>query len=178
VDELAAGEGRALLVAADVSRGEDARGVAEEAARAFGGVDVLVNNAGIQTYGTVEEMPEEEWDRTIAVNLKSVYLVSKYVVPELRRRGGPDLILVDSPAFGAGADAGVIAGWVDGVVVVVDVSRATDRALDEVLRRLEAGPAAVLGLVINRDRSVRSGSYEYYRSAGGAAAPEGERVAR
>jgi NAD(P)-dependent dehydrogenase (short-subunit alcohol dehydrogenase family) len=96
VDELASGEGRALLVAADVSRGEDARRIAEEAARAFGGVDVLVNNAGIQTYGTVEEMPEEAWDRTIGVNLKSVYLISKYVVPELRRRGGGAIVNVAS----------------------------------------------------------------------------------
>src|SRR5204863_503820 len=61
-----------------------------------GGGDVLVNNAGIQNYGTVEEMPEEAWDRTIAVNLKSVYLVSKYVVPELRRRGGGAIVNVAS----------------------------------------------------------------------------------
>ena len=95
-DELAAGDDRAIAVVADVARREDARRIAEEAVRAFGGVDVVVNNAGIQTYGTVEEMAEEEWDRTLAINLKSVFLVSKYLVPELRKRGGGAIVNVAS----------------------------------------------------------------------------------
>lgn len=95
-DELAAGEGRAIAVVADVAKGEDARRIAEEVVQAFGGVDVVVNNAGIQTYGTVEEMAEEEWDRTLAINLKSVFLVSKYLVPELRQRGGGAIVNVAS----------------------------------------------------------------------------------
>lgn len=88
--------GRAFFVRADVSRAADARGIAEEAVREFGGVDALVNNAGIQTYGTVESMSEEEWDRTIDINLKSVFLVSKYIVPELRKRGGGAIVNVTS----------------------------------------------------------------------------------
>ncbi len=96
VDELAAQGRRALMVEADVSKHDHAHRIAEETVRAFGGIDVLVNNAGIQTYGTVETMSEEEWDRTIDVNLKSVFLVSKYVVPELRKRGGGAIVNIAS----------------------------------------------------------------------------------
>src|SRR3712207_2462040 len=81
VEELG-GRERALLVRADVAIDADARRIAAESARVFGGVDVLVNNAGIQTYGTVETMSEADWDRTLNTNLKSVFLVSKYIIPE------------------------------------------------------------------------------------------------
>ena len=80
--------GRAIAVQADVSRAADAERIAAEAVRAFGGIDVLVNNAGIQTYGSVVDTEEEVWDRTLNVNLKSVYLVSKYCLPEIAKRGG------------------------------------------------------------------------------------------
>lgn len=90
------GRERALPVVADVSLATDAQRIATETVGAFGGVDVLVNNAGIQTYGTVESMPEEEWDRTLNINLKSVFLVSKYIVPEIRKRGGGAIVNVAS----------------------------------------------------------------------------------
>ena len=81
---------------ADVSRGADARHIADEAVRAFGGVDVLVNNAAIQTYGTVETMAETAWERTIEVNLKSVFLVAKDCVPPIRKRGGGAIVNIAS----------------------------------------------------------------------------------
>lgn len=62
-----------------------------ETVAAFGGVDVLFNNVGIQprdSYRNAEETPEELWDRIIDVNLKSHFLMAKYAIPELRRRGG------------------------------------------------------------------------------------------
>ncbi|MEN9938676.1 MAG: hypothetical protein RLZZ387_5255 [Chloroflexota bacterium] len=95
-EELRAAGGQALAVRADVSRSDDARRLVDAAVERFGGVDLLVNNAGIQTYGTVETMPEEEWDRTLGVNLKSVFLVSKYAVPEIRRRGGGAIVNIAS----------------------------------------------------------------------------------
>lgn len=96
VDQISGDAGRAILVDADVATSTGARRIAEDAVRAFGGVDILVNNAGIQTYGTVESMPEEEWDRTININLKSVFLVSKYIVPEIRKRGGGAIVNISS----------------------------------------------------------------------------------
>jgi NAD(P)-dependent dehydrogenase (short-subunit alcohol dehydrogenase family) len=93
---IRAAGGRALAVAGDVSIAADAQRAVAEAVVAFGGLDLLVNNAGIQTYGTVETMPEEEWDRTLAINLKSVFLLSKYAVPEIRRRGGGAIVNIAS----------------------------------------------------------------------------------
>lgn len=95
-DELAGEDGRTIFVGVDVASTDDARRITREAVAAFGGVDALVNNTGIQTYGTVEEMAEEEWDRTLAVNLKGVFLVSKWIVPEIRRRGGGAIVNVAS----------------------------------------------------------------------------------
>jgi NAD(P)-dependent dehydrogenase (short-subunit alcohol dehydrogenase family) len=88
--------GRALALAADVSQEADAARIAAETAATFGGIDVLVNNAGIQTYGTVETTSLELWNRTLAVNLTGVYLVSRFVVPELRRRGGGAIVNIAS----------------------------------------------------------------------------------
>jgi NAD(P)-dependent dehydrogenase (short-subunit alcohol dehydrogenase family) len=74
-----------LAVAADVSRGEDARRLVDEAVGRFGGIDVLVNNAGLLgPRVAIEEYPEEEWRRVIDANLTGPYLVSKAAIPHLR----------------------------------------------------------------------------------------------
>ncbi len=88
VEAIQRQKGKALLVAGDVSKAADARRIAEETVRAFGRLDILHNNAAIQTYGTVSSTPEEEWDRTLSINLKSVYLCSKYCIPEIEKAGG------------------------------------------------------------------------------------------
>lgn len=88
--------GRVVGIRADVSRGDDARRIADETVAAFGGIDVLVNNAAIELYGTVVEMPEDEWDTVIGVNLRSVYLVSRHVIPRLIARGGGSIVNVAS----------------------------------------------------------------------------------
>ncbi|MCG8351042.1 MAG: SDR family oxidoreductase, partial [Chloroflexales bacterium] len=62
----------------------------------FGGLDILVNNAGIQSYGTVETARPELWNETLSVNLTGVYLMSRFAVPEMRRRGGGAIINVAS----------------------------------------------------------------------------------
>src|SRR5215510_15676368 len=62
--------GRAIFVRCDVSRSADVQRLVAETVDAFGGVDVLHNNAGVVKYGTVVDMPEEEWDRVLDINLK------------------------------------------------------------------------------------------------------------
>lgn len=91
--------GRALFVQADVSKGADCRRSVEETVAAFGGVDVVVNNAGIQpvsSYLNAEQTPEDVWDRILGVNLKAHYLMTKYSVPEMRKRGGGAIINIAS----------------------------------------------------------------------------------
>lgn len=80
--------GQGIYTQGDVSLAADARRMVEETVKTFGRIDILVNNAGIVLPGRVDNMAEDDWDRTIAVNLKGVYLVSKYTIPEMRKIGG------------------------------------------------------------------------------------------
>ena len=73
--------GEAISVRADVSRSADVREMVKATVDRFGRVDVLVNNAGVMVSKSLLETTEEEWDRTIDVNLKGAYLCSKEVVP-------------------------------------------------------------------------------------------------
>lgn len=75
-----------------------------------------------------------------------------------------DLVLVDCPPLSIGADASVISGWVDGVIVVVDLGGSTDKTVRDAVRQLEAVDANLLGLVLNRDKGAEPSSYDYYLS--------------
>src|SRR5690349_4693019 len=86
--EINAAGGKAIALKADVSKIADAQTIAEKTVEAFGGINYLCNNAGIQTYGTVVDTDEETWDRTLNINLKGVYLVSKFCIPAIASRGG------------------------------------------------------------------------------------------
>ncbi len=94
------GEGcTAQYAIADVSSHADAKRAIEQAVSAFGGVDVLVNNAGIQPMGSYVKLDaetEEGWDRIIGVNLKACFLMSKYAIPSMRERGGGAIINIAS----------------------------------------------------------------------------------
>jgi len=83
-------------VQADVSKSEQARRLVDEAVSSFGRVDILVNNAGIVLGGKVDTISEEDWDKTMAVNLRGVYLPSKYVVPLMKAQGGGAIVNVSS----------------------------------------------------------------------------------
>jgi len=76
-----------VSVATEVAQAVDA------AVRKFGGIDILVSNAGIQLYGDAVTTTEEEWDRLMRINLKGCFLVSKFVVPHLLKRGGAIVIV-------------------------------------------------------------------------------------
>jgi len=80
--------GQGTYIQGDVSMAADAKRMVEETAKAFGQLNILVNNAGIVLPGRVDNMSEEDWDRTMAVNLKGVFLVSKYAIAEMRKIGG------------------------------------------------------------------------------------------
>lgn len=84
-----------LLVVADLARMGECSRVVAETVEAFGGVDVLFNNVGVQSpdsYKNVEDTPEEMWDLILDVNLKSYYMMSKFAIPEMRKRGGGAII--------------------------------------------------------------------------------------
>ncbi len=62
----------------------------------FGAIDIVVSNAGIQRYGSVTTTTEEEWDEVLSVNLKSAFLVSRYCIPEMLKRGGGAIVMTGS----------------------------------------------------------------------------------
>jgi len=84
--------GRAIFVRCDVGRAADCRRAVEETVGELGGLDILVNNAGIIRRATVMETSEEAWDRVMAVNVKSVFLLSKYAIPVMVRACGGVII--------------------------------------------------------------------------------------
>jgi NAD(P)-dependent dehydrogenase (short-subunit alcohol dehydrogenase family) len=90
--EISAGGGRAIFVQADVTRATDCRRVVERTLEKFGGVDVLFNNAGIIRRASLVEISEDEWDRVMAVNVKSVFLMCRDVIPIMAKAGGGSII--------------------------------------------------------------------------------------
>jgi len=83
-------------VVADVTSEDDVRRAADEAARAFGGLDICVACAGVAGRGTVADTPLEEWERVFAVNVRGVYLTAKAAIPHLRDAGGGAIVVVAS----------------------------------------------------------------------------------
>jgi capsular exopolysaccharide synthesis family protein len=76
-----------------------------------------------------------------------------------------NIVIVDCPPLGIGADASVIATWVEAVLLLVDLGSVTDNAVRDALRQLETVRAPVLGLLLNRDPGVETASYYYYEAA-------------
>ncbi len=88
--EISEAGGAAIGIAADVSEAESIAAAFDVAEARFGGVDIVMNNAGIvhPDDGDVAETPDAAWDRTIDINVKGVFLGCKFGVPALKRRGG------------------------------------------------------------------------------------------
>ncbi len=96
VSEIKAAGGEAIAVACDVSRAADAQNAIRKTIEAFGRLDVLVNNAGVLHVSTIEEIPEEDWDRLIDANLKGPFLMCRAALPEFRKAGGGAIVNVGS----------------------------------------------------------------------------------
>ena len=90
--EISAGGGRAIFERADVTRAADCKRVVEHTVKEFGSIHVLFNNAGIIRRASVIEISEEDWDRVMAVNVKSVFLMCREVIPIMAKGGGGSII--------------------------------------------------------------------------------------
>jgi NAD(P)-dependent dehydrogenase (short-subunit alcohol dehydrogenase family) len=82
-------------VIADVTRAAECKSVADQAA-ALGPITGLLNTAGIELHGSVIDMPEDDWDRVFAVNLKAIFLLSKHVIPHMIANGGGSVVNMSS----------------------------------------------------------------------------------
>ena len=90
--------GRALSGHMDVTRSADIEAGVQRTLSELGGIDVVVNNAGITIVGAAHDLEEDDWDRELAINLKSVYLVSKAAWPHLQANGGGSIVSTASIA--------------------------------------------------------------------------------
>lgn len=97
---------RAVSVQADVSKVDDVRRMVEIVGSSLGAVTILVNNAGIARPQTLEEITEADWDEVLAVNLKSVFLVTQAVLPGMRTAGWGRIINISSAAVQVGGIIG------------------------------------------------------------------------
>ncbi len=83
LEAIKAEGGVAAVFAADVTRADDCRGMVDEAVRLWGRLDILDNNVGIGGAGSVVQVAEDEWDRVMTVNVKSMMLASKFAIPAM-----------------------------------------------------------------------------------------------
>ena len=120
----------ALAFAADVARAVDCRAMVGEALARWGGLDILHNNVGVESRLDLMETTEEEWDRVMAIDLKTMLLTTQAAVPAMEQRGGGAITCISSIAGMVGhgrtayaaAKAGVI-GFVTSVAVQLGPKR-------------------------------------------------------
>ncbi|WP_029114766.1 SDR family NAD(P)-dependent oxidoreductase [Mycobacterium sp. URHB0044] len=110
-DGINAAGGRALPVACDVTSEESVNAAVETAVAEFGGIDILVANAGVLWLGPIESTPLKRWQLCLDVNLTGVFLVTKAVIPHVRARGRGSLMAVTTTGV-AMVDHGANAYWV------------------------------------------------------------------
>jgi len=84
--------GRAIFLRCDVSQAADCQRAVGQTVEKLGGLDILFNNAGVIRRATVLDTTEAEWDRVMAVNVKSIFLLSRYAIPVMAQAGGGAII--------------------------------------------------------------------------------------
>lgn len=130
--EIAAARRRTIFEPADVTQGADARRLVERAHREFGALHVLVNSAGIIRRATIIEMEESEWDRVLAVNVKSVFLLSRHAIPVMAESGGGSIINVASGWGLAGGPRAAAYCASKGAVVLLTKAMAIDHGAQNI----------------------------------------------
>jgi len=140
--------GSAHPIVADITDAGQAQAAVEETVRTFGGLDVLVNNAGVMLLGPIEGAPTEEWDRMIAVNVQGLLYTTHAALPHLLKaaggvRGAADVVNVSSEAGRTTAPGmGVYNLTKHGVGAFSDALRKEVSTRDVRVTLVEPGPVA------------------------------------
>jgi NAD(P)-dependent dehydrogenase (short-subunit alcohol dehydrogenase family) len=120
----------AIWVAGDVSKPEDASAMVRAAEKKFGGLNILVNNAGFGRLGTVETTEIEDWHAVMNVNVNGVFLCSRFAVPVLRANGGGSIINLASTISVVGIPNRAAYVAAKGAVAALTRAMAIDHAKD------------------------------------------------
>ena len=124
--------GRALFRSGDVANSAQMKSIIDETVKQFGGLDIVVNSAGVRTNGSITEISEEDWDRTLYVNLKGAFVVSRLAIPEMIKRGG-GVILHIAARSGMLGQAGLAAYCASkGGMITLTEAMAMDHAKDHI----------------------------------------------
>jgi NAD(P)-dependent dehydrogenase (short-subunit alcohol dehydrogenase family) len=132
VKEIITAGGRALFETVDVTAAADRQRVVERTLRHFGGIHILFNNAGIIRRASVVELTEADWDRVMAVNVKSMFLMSKYVIPIMAKAGGGSIINMASGWGLAGGPKASVYCASKGAVVLLTKAMAVDHGAQHI----------------------------------------------
>jgi len=117
---------RAFAIAGDVSANIDLRRLLDQTVGRFGGLNFLLNNAGVLHTGNAEQITEEQWDHTFNVNVRAVWLLSRAVLPHMRNAGGGSIINIASTLGLVGARNRAAYAPSKGAVVLLTKSMAVD----------------------------------------------------
>ena len=106
LEEIEAQDGSAIVVRADVSKTEDIKRLIKASIDAYNGIDILINNAAIAIKQDMDSITEKDWDHVIDTNLKSVFLVTQMVLPQIRKKQWGRIINLSSVAAFTGGLVG------------------------------------------------------------------------
>ncbi len=124
--------GQALFRAGDICDTAQMQSLIDDTVKRFGGLDILVNSAGVRTNGSVIEISEADWDRTLDTNLRAVFVASRLAIPEMKKRGG-GVILHIAARSGMLGQAGRAAYCASkGGMVTLTEAMAMDHAKDKI----------------------------------------------
>ena len=121
-----------LAISADVANQDDIDRVLRQATERFGGLHVLVNNAGVLHIGTAEQITPDQWDQTFEVNVRGVWLLSRAVLPYLRKAGGGSIINVASVLGINGARVRAAYAASKGAVILLTKCMAIDHGAENI----------------------------------------------
>jgi NAD(P)-dependent dehydrogenase (short-subunit alcohol dehydrogenase family) len=88
--------GNCIVFKADVSKAADCKSIIQKCMQTYGRIDILHNNVGIEIPGGIDEISEEDWDRTMNVNLKSMFLTCKYALPYMEKQESGCIVNISS----------------------------------------------------------------------------------
>jgi len=100
VDEIKNQGGEALALKLDVSKKDEVKNVIQETIKKYGRLDILVNNAGIAEFKSFLEMSEQDWDKTLNINLKGEFLCAQAAAEKMKEQGGGVIVNIASVAMG------------------------------------------------------------------------------
>ena len=132
VSAIQAGGGEAFFARVDVIREAEIAHMVEETGQRWGRIDILFNNAGVLLVKSIEQMTEEEWDRVMAINTKSVFLATKHVIPHMRRNGKGAILNTGSIGSFTGQVGTPVYSASKGAIALLTKSLALDLGRDHI----------------------------------------------